>query len=266
MNTELLLACWGMMTLMVLVPGPDWAYIIDAGVRDRTIVPSLGGILVGYLVAVAAVAVGVGAAVAALPWFLVGLTFAAAVYLTYLGIRVLRQPPELAAAGAGGHGDALALDAAPTATAVAPPRPGCRGQRAEPEGPAGAGRAAAPVHRRGGRLADPGAAGRARPHFRRELCPCLLRRRHGSENGAAGSAVGDPHPLAGLGSRDGRARGRARRRTGHASRRRVSTDGCARSRAASGGFAVRGHNFAACAVFTDDSDRGRCNPPAGRLT
>ena len=97
MNTELLLACWGMMTLMVLVPGPDWAYIIDAGVRDRTIAPSLGGILVGYLVAVAAVAVGVGAAVAALPWVLVALTFAAAVYLTYLGIRVLRQPPELAA-------------------------------------------------------------------------------------------------------------------------------------------------------------------------
>ena len=96
MNTELLLACWGMMTLMVLVPGPDWAYIIDAGMRDRTILPSLSGILVGYLVAVAAVAVGVGAAVAALPWVLVGLTFTAAVYLTYLGIRVLRQPPELA--------------------------------------------------------------------------------------------------------------------------------------------------------------------------
>ncbi|GAA1805965.1 LysE family translocator [Agromyces neolithicus] len=103
MNTELLLACWGMMTLMVLVPGPDWAYIIDAGLRDRTIVPSLSGILVGYLVAVAAVAVGVGAAVAALPWVLIGLTCAAAAYLSYLGVRVLRQPPELAA-GAGAAG------------------------------------------------------------------------------------------------------------------------------------------------------------------
>ena len=114
MNTELLLACWGMMTLMVLVPGPDWAYIIDAGMRDRTILPSLGGILVGYLVAVAAVAVGVGAAVAALPWVLVGLTFTAAAYLTYLGIRVLRQPPELAAADTGRHGDANALAATPS--------------------------------------------------------------------------------------------------------------------------------------------------------
>ena len=102
MDTQLLLACWGMMTLMVLVPGPDWAYIIAAGTRERTIVPSLAGILVGYLAAVTAVAVGVGAAVAALPWVLVGLTFAAAGYLSYLGIRVLREPPEPAAAAAAG--------------------------------------------------------------------------------------------------------------------------------------------------------------------
>jgi len=112
MNTQLLFACWGMMTLMVLVPGPDWAYIIAAGTRDRTIVPALGGILVGYLAAVTAVAVGVGAAVAALPWVLVGLTFAAAGYLSFLGIRVLRQPPALvageaaAADGAAGRADA----------------------------------------------------------------------------------------------------------------------------------------------------------------
>ncbi len=115
MNTELLLACWGMMTLMVLVPGPDWAYIIDAGMRDRTIVPSLGGILVGYLAAVAAVAVGVGAAVAALPWVLVGLTFAAAGYLSFLGVRVLRQPPQLATGDAAGHGSDPRRTAAPTA-------------------------------------------------------------------------------------------------------------------------------------------------------
>lgn len=106
MDTQLLLACWGMMTLMVLVPGPDWAYIIAAGTRERTIVPSLAGILVGYLAAVTAVAVGVGAAVAALPWVLVGLTFAAAAYLSYLGIRVLRQPPALVA------GEAASRDAA----------------------------------------------------------------------------------------------------------------------------------------------------------
>lgn len=114
MNPELLLACWGMMTLMVVLPGPDWAYIISAGLRDRSIVPSLAGILVGYLAAVAAVAVGVGAAVAALPMVLVVLTFAAAGYLAWLGVRVLLAPPAVAGVTAG-----LAADGAPSSTSAA---------------------------------------------------------------------------------------------------------------------------------------------------
>jgi threonine/homoserine/homoserine lactone efflux protein len=108
MDAQLLLACWGMMTFMVLVPGPDWAYVIAAGTRDRTIVPALGGILIGYLLAVIAVAVGVGAALAALPWALVVLTLAAAGYLSYLGIRILLHPPAVAAAGATSGADAPA--------------------------------------------------------------------------------------------------------------------------------------------------------------
>ncbi|MGW9629583.1 LysE family translocator [Agromyces sp. NPDC055520] len=102
MNAQLLLACWAMMTFMVLVPGPDWAYIIASGLRDRSILPALAGILLGYLAAVAAVAVGVGAAVAAMPWVLIGLTFAAAAYLVYLGVRVLIEPPVLAADASAG--------------------------------------------------------------------------------------------------------------------------------------------------------------------
>ena len=115
MNPELLLACWGMMTLMVVLPGPDWAYIISAGLRDRSIVPSLAGILVGYLAAVTAVAVGVGAAVAALPMVLVVLTFAAAGYLAWLGVRVLLAPPAVAgvtAAIAGGVTTGVGTDVA----------------------------------------------------------------------------------------------------------------------------------------------------------
>lgn len=120
MDVQLLLACSVMMTLMVLLPGPDWAFLIAAGGRERTILPSLAGILVGYLVTVAAVAVGVGAVVAALPGFIVALTFAAAVYLTYLGVRVLREPPVVASVAAGaaptdgaaGAGDARAAASA----------------------------------------------------------------------------------------------------------------------------------------------------------
>lgn len=103
---QLLIAAAVMMVLMVVLPGPDWAYLIASGMRERSVLPSLAGILLGYLATVAAVALGVGAAVAALPGFIVGLTFAAAIYLTYLGVRVLRQPP-VAVAGAGGIGGAV---------------------------------------------------------------------------------------------------------------------------------------------------------------
>lgn len=121
MDTQLLLAAAVMMTLMVVLPGPDWAFLIASGVRERSIVPSLAGILAGYVVTVAAVAVGVGAVVAALPGFIVGLTFAAAGYLTYLGVRVLREPPVVVAtAGGAAAGSAVVADGAPDAASARP--------------------------------------------------------------------------------------------------------------------------------------------------
>lgn len=124
MDTQLLLAAAVMMTLMVVLPGPDWAFLIASGMRERSIVPSLAGILTGYLVTVAAVAIGVGAVVAALPGFIVGLTFAAAGYLTYLGVRVLREPPAVVAApvatGGAAGGDGVALDGGPDAASARP--------------------------------------------------------------------------------------------------------------------------------------------------
>ena len=122
MDAQLLLACSVMMVLMVLLPGPDWAYLIATSMRERSIVPSLAGILLGYLATVAAVAIGVGAAVAALPWFIVALTLAAAVYLTYLGVRVLREPPVVAAVagGAAGGGDGSVPVTAAGATSARP--------------------------------------------------------------------------------------------------------------------------------------------------
>ncbi|MFC9919595.1 LysE family translocator [Agromyces binzhouensis] len=113
MDVQLLIACSVMMTLMVILPGPDWAFLIAAGTRERTILPSLAGILLGYLATVAAVAIGVGAAVAAVPWIIVGLTFAAAIYLTYLGVRVLREPPVVAAVAGGSGGAPVATSARP---------------------------------------------------------------------------------------------------------------------------------------------------------
>ncbi|WP_448808867.1 LysE family translocator [Agromyces bauzanensis] len=120
MDVQLLLACSVMMTLMVLLPGPDWAYLIASGIRERSILPSLAGILVGYLVAVAAVAIGVGAVVAALPGFIVGLTFAAAVYLTYLGVRVLREPPVVVVAAGPAPSDVVGAGDARDAASARP--------------------------------------------------------------------------------------------------------------------------------------------------
>ncbi|MFF2371306.1 LysE family translocator [Agromyces sp. NPDC058110] len=108
MDVQLLLACSIMMILMVVLPGPDWAYLIAAGTRERSILPSLVGILIGYLATVAAVALGVGAVVAALPWFIVALTFAAAAYLIWLGVRVLREPPAVVAGEAASEVEANA--------------------------------------------------------------------------------------------------------------------------------------------------------------
>ncbi|WP_394550567.1 LysE family translocator [Agromyces sp. MMS24-JH15] len=120
MDVQLLVACSVMMTLMVLLPGPDWAYLIAAGMTERSILPSLVGILVGYLVVVTAVAVGVGAAVAALPWVIVALTLTAAAYLLHLGVQVLRKPPVLAAVAGGASGVGIGIGDADAAAVGIP--------------------------------------------------------------------------------------------------------------------------------------------------
>lgn len=86
MEPSLVLGFWGVAALLVCTPGADWAYAITAGLGGRTLLPSIGGILFGYLVVVAAVAVGLGALVAANPVLLDVLTVGGALYLLWLGI------------------------------------------------------------------------------------------------------------------------------------------------------------------------------------
>jgi threonine/homoserine/homoserine lactone efflux protein len=95
---------------LIAVPGPDWAYVLAAGARDRVVVPAVAGILLGYAVITAVVVAGVGALVAAAPLAMVALTVGGATYLVYLGVGVLRQPGELVLA--------TATDPAPTRSAV----------------------------------------------------------------------------------------------------------------------------------------------------
>jgi threonine/homoserine/homoserine lactone efflux protein len=85
-------AFWAVSFLLVVTPGADWAYAIAAGLRHRTVVPAVGGLLAGHLIATAVVAAGVAALVARSPMVLTVLTAAGAVYLVWLGVSTLADP------------------------------------------------------------------------------------------------------------------------------------------------------------------------------
>lgn len=80
--------------LFVLTPGADWAYAIAAGLRHRTVLPAIGGMLSGHLLMTAIVAAGVAALVARTPALMTVLTTAGAVYLLWLGAKMLTQPAQ----------------------------------------------------------------------------------------------------------------------------------------------------------------------------
>ncbi|NUU07390.1 LysE family transporter [Leifsonia sp. C5G2] len=101
MELSMILGFWGVAALLVCTPGADWAYAIAAGLGGRTLAPSIGGILFGYAVVVAAVAVGLGALVAANPVLLDAMTVGGALYLLWLGIGgLVRSARPLAAQAA----------------------------------------------------------------------------------------------------------------------------------------------------------------------
>ncbi|MDN5684757.1 LysE family translocator [Corynebacterium glyciniphilum] len=75
--------------LLTLVPGADWAYVITTGIRSRSVVPPVLGLASGYVLLVAAVAVGVGALVSTHPDILTVVTLVGACYIIYLGMSTL---------------------------------------------------------------------------------------------------------------------------------------------------------------------------------
>lgn len=91
------LAFWAVAFLLIVVPGPDWAFTIGAGLRGRSVVPAVGGLVVGYAAITLAVAAGIGALVAGSPSALTALTLVGGAYLMGHGATTLARP---AAAGA----------------------------------------------------------------------------------------------------------------------------------------------------------------------
>ncbi|NEB14172.1 LysE family translocator [Streptomyces coelicoflavus] len=85
-------AFWSVSFLLVLVPGADWAYAITAGLRHRSVLPAVGGMLGGYVLLTAVVAAGLATAVAGSPTALTVLTAAGAAYLIWLGATTLARP------------------------------------------------------------------------------------------------------------------------------------------------------------------------------
>jgi threonine/homoserine/homoserine lactone efflux protein len=80
---------WLIAALLALTPGADWAYAIAAGLRARSIGPSVVGMLAGYALVITALAVGVGALVVRYPVVLTTITYAGAAYLLWLGVSTL---------------------------------------------------------------------------------------------------------------------------------------------------------------------------------
>uniref|UniRef100_A0AAU3HPP8 LysE family translocator n=1 Tax=Streptomyces sp. NBC_01393 TaxID=2903851 RepID=A0AAU3HPP8_9ACTN len=97
MDTTTVAAFLAVDLLLVFTPGADWAYAISAGLRERSVLPAVAGLIAGYagytLLAVAGLVVIVANSAA----LLTALTVAGAAYLMWLGLNVLRQPTALTA-------------------------------------------------------------------------------------------------------------------------------------------------------------------------
>ncbi|MEV2277077.1 LysE family transporter [Nocardiopsis sp. NPDC049922] len=99
-------AFWAVSVLLILVPGADWAHTITAGLRDRSVLPAIGGLLLGYVALTGVVAAGVAAVVASSPVVLTALTVAGAVYLIGIGAVTVARPAVPGASAEGGAGAA----------------------------------------------------------------------------------------------------------------------------------------------------------------
>ncbi|RZI54610.1 MAG: LysE family translocator [Pseudomonas sp.] len=85
-------AFWTVSFLFVITPGADWAYAITAGLQRGVVVPAVGGLLSGHMLATAVVAAGVGGLVTRFPMVMLAMTLVGACYLIWLGINVFRHP------------------------------------------------------------------------------------------------------------------------------------------------------------------------------
>ncbi|MEW1720166.1 LysE family translocator [Streptomyces sp. NPDC093109] len=97
MDTTTVAAFLAVDLLLVFTPGADWAYAITAGLRDRSVVPAVAGLIAGYAGYTALAVAGLVVIVASSTTVLTALTVAGAGYLMWLGWGVLSRPAVLGA-------------------------------------------------------------------------------------------------------------------------------------------------------------------------
>ncbi|WP_055611973.1 LysE family translocator [Streptomyces phaeochromogenes] len=78
--------------LLVFTPGADWAYAITAGLRNRSVVPAVAGLVAGYAGYTVLAVAGLVVIVASSATLLTALTVLGAAYLMWLGRGVLARP------------------------------------------------------------------------------------------------------------------------------------------------------------------------------
>ncbi len=99
MDTALLTAFVGLAAVMVMVPGPDFMFMLTVGVRHRVVLTPVFGLVVGHTLLVIGLTLGVGQLVSSSHGILAVVTVIGAGYLFYLGIDVLRDARRSAPAG-----------------------------------------------------------------------------------------------------------------------------------------------------------------------
>lgn len=91
MDIATVLSFWALALLLVVTPGPDWAFVLGHGLRGRRLAAPLVGIALGYLGLTTVVAAGLGAVVASRPMVMTLVTLAGAAVLAWIGVSMLRS-------------------------------------------------------------------------------------------------------------------------------------------------------------------------------
>jgi len=113
-------AFWVVALLLIMVPGADWAFVLGVSLRGRSVLPAVGGLVLGYTGIAIVVAAGVGAVVGRSPALLGGLTVVGGCYLIWHGATTFARPAAASARSSAAPRPAAPGPDGPGSTAAGP--------------------------------------------------------------------------------------------------------------------------------------------------